>query len=111
MNQNITQNKKIQCYDLPEEVFVGNFLKIGLHLVALTNLVEIFRKGILSIDHRGPHHYFLCLLKLSNLTPFNALGDVSTTPDDHFKEMLKQSGEEEVLAVDDGPDVVAAEVG
>ena len=86
-------------------------LKSRLYLLALTKLDEIFRKGILSIDHRGPHHYFLCLLKLSNLTPLNALADVSTTPDDHFKEMLKQSGEEEVLAVDDGPDVVAAEVG
>ena len=84
-------------------------LKSRLYLLALTKLDEIFRKGILSIDHRGPHHYFLCLLKLSNLTPFNALGDVSTTADDHFKEMLKQSGEE-VLAVGDGPDVVAAAV-
>jgi len=78
-------------------------------LVALTKLDDIFRNGVLCIDHRGPDHYFLCLLRLQNLTPLNALRDVSTTPDDHFKEMLKQSGEE-LLPVEDGPDVVAAAV-
>ncbi len=74
----------------PRGVALPSLYRSRLYLEALLNLDSIFGKGVASIIHDGPHHYYMCLLKLDQLGFLNELNDLSTIPDKQFKGYLEK---------------------
>ncbi len=79
-------------------------------LAALLLQDGIFAKGIFCMYLKMPMNYFMCLLKLKDLTPLETLGaDVLGKTDKFFKMLLRNEGfvEDGDVVADDG-DILAA---
>jgi len=76
-------------------------------LAVLLDYTRILPLLDLGISGKAPHHYYICLLQLTDVSPINALGDAAPTRSDaQFNAILKgagHDGEEGALPLPDAP--------
>ena len=75
------------------------------YLQALIMTEAFFAKGLARFYHAGPQYYYLCLLNLPHFDEVNAIEDVSSVSNQHWKKSLKESSCSHLVpALEDGPD-------
>ena len=81
----------------------GSMARLAV-LLDYTRILPLLDLGIFG---KAPHHYYICLLQLTDVSPINALGDAAPTRSDtQLKAILKgagHDGEEGALQLPDAP--------